>query len=150
MRMSAIAVPEDIRRHYNAFMISDQQKMELADYFSRQPVDAVYLFGSQATGKVRAGSDVDIAVLFRSDVDRNTRFDLRLQFTSTVGRMTGHPDHAEIVDLDEAPLPIRFAAIRYRHFVVEHNHNHAVFFDADTRSRYFDYTYHLMKELQQE
>jgi len=48
-------------------MIEDRIK----DYFcNRDRVAAVYLFGSHATGKERAGSDVDIAILFQTrDLD---------------------------------------------------------------------------------
>ena len=48
-------------------MIEDRIK----DYFrNRDNVAAVYLFGSHASGKERAGSDVDIAILFQTrDLD---------------------------------------------------------------------------------
>lgn len=120
-------------------MITDQQKRKLADYFSTQPVDVVYLFGSQATGREHTASDVDIAVLFRPDVDRRTRFDLRLQFTSAVGRITGHPDHSDVIDLEEAPLALQMDAIRSRTLIVERDHTRSSQFDATVRTRYFDY-----------
>lgn len=120
-------------------MITDEQKTKLADYFSTQPVDAVYLFGSQVTGKMHAESDVDVAVLFRQDVDRRTRFDFRLQFASAVGRITGHPDHSDVVDLEEAPLALQMEAIRSRNLILERDHSRSSQFDAAVRTRYFDY-----------
>jgi len=51
----------------------------LTEYLAAQPdVIAAYLFGSQATGRARAGSDVDVAVLLDEE-DSVARFERRLR-----------------------------------------------------------------------
>ena len=128
---------------YNDAMITDAQRSMLAEYFSTQPVDAVYLFGSQATGTSRADSDLDLGVLFAAGIDRSRRFDLRLEFMSEAGKMTGHPDQVDVVDLEHAPIPLRFAAIYPRQEVVVRDRNRRTLFEADTMTRYFDEVYYV-------
>jgi len=60
-------------------MITQGQLNQLKEYFSHQPVDVVYLFGSQATKKATKLSDYDIGVLFREGIDSSKRFDLILK-----------------------------------------------------------------------
>lgn len=76
-------------------------KAKLITYFAAQPVDVVYLFGSQATGKNNKMSDIDVAVLFAGGLTDSERFDLRLEYMSQVGHFTGFNDKAEVIDLDK-------------------------------------------------
>ena len=46
-------------------MLDDKKLNQLKKYFATQPVDVVYLFGSQVKGKSRSNSDLDIGVLFK-------------------------------------------------------------------------------------
>lgn len=61
----------------------------VADYcVSRPEIVACYLFGSQASGRARPGSDVDLAFLLTSDVPKDRYGSLQLEyFTELSGRL---------------------------------------------------------------
>ncbi|OGG20561.1 hypothetical protein A3D03_00890 [Candidatus Gottesmanbacteria bacterium RIFCSPHIGHO2_02_FULL_40_13] len=122
-------------------MISNTQKHELSAYFSGQPVDAVYLFGSQATGKGNKLSDIDVAVLFSEGLDDRQRFDLRLSMMSDVGKISHFYDNAEVVDLDNVPLALQYQAIAPRQELFVKNRTRQVLFEARVMSKFFDYVY---------
>ena len=45
-------------------MLSERSKKSIADYFRAKPeIAAAYVFGSSSTGRDRAGSDIDIAIM---------------------------------------------------------------------------------------
>lgn len=45
-------------------MLTDNTLKSLRNYFSGQPVNKVWIFGSYARGEEKAGSDVDLLVAF--------------------------------------------------------------------------------------
>jgi uncharacterized protein len=62
----------------------------------------VYLFGSQARGKVWAESDVDLAVLLGSSVPRERYGEVRVQLISELMSVFASND-VDVVVLNEAP-----------------------------------------------
>ncbi len=122
-------------------MISDSQKHQLASYFAAQPVDAAYLFGSQATGKDTNLSDVDVAVLFAEGLNRKKRFDVRLSMMSDVGKISHFYDNADVIDLDNVPLALQYQAIAPRQELFVRNHTRQALFESRVMSTYFDYVY---------
>lgn len=77
---------------------------------ARDEVVFARLFGSQATGRTHARSDVDVAVWLREPYDRATfrpLLDLIAPVTHALGR-----DDVDIVILNEAPLRLAFNALR--------------------------------------
>jgi predicted nucleotidyltransferase len=64
-------------------------------------VVAAYLFGSRAGGRLRRGSDVDVAVIFASGVDREARFRARCLLSDRLARVA-HVALADVVDLEAA------------------------------------------------
>ncbi len=68
-------------------------------------LEAVYLFGSQATGQSSADSDVDIAVLPARPLSSQQRFDLALELGTLVDR------DADLVDLRAAHTVLRSQVI---------------------------------------
>lgn len=91
-------------------MISQAKLNQLNRYFSFQPVEAAYLFGSEASGKANHLSDVDVAVLFTEKLNQKQRNDLRLAMIGDVGHILQRND-AEVVDLKELPLSFNYQAI---------------------------------------
>lgn len=71
---------------YNQDMrLSAEQKNQIRDYFTGRPeVAAVYLYGSQTSGRAGALSDVDLGMLLKRRVDRNKKLDLQLEYISAV------------------------------------------------------------------
>lgn len=121
-------------------MLTPFQRQKIKEYFAKQPVEVVYLFGSQATGKANKLSDVDFAVLFKPSLSSSKRFDLRLEFMSELGRILKRDD-AEVVDLEEAPVALRYSAIAPRHQIYIADDDKRAVFEAETTSRYFDELY---------
>lgn len=113
-------------------------KAKLADYFAAQPVDVVYLFGSQATGKANTLSDIDIAILFSKDVDPDLRYAIKLD---VLGMTSGGklPDHSDVVDINDAPLALAYQAIFPKYILFMRNKNHMCQFEASTVKKYLDF-----------
>lgn len=84
-------------------------------------VQAALLFGSQATGKARADSDVDVAVLLSREAIAGTAGLRRL-----VGALTEEiaADRLDVVILNGAPPALAFQVLKYG----------VVAFDRDVRS----------------
>ncbi|MBI5620550.1 nucleotidyltransferase domain-containing protein [Candidatus Gottesmanbacteria bacterium] len=118
-------------------MITNVQKQKLAAYFAAQPVDAVYLFGSQATGKDNSLSDVDIAVLFREGLDSRARSNKKIEMIGDVGSILKRND-VEILDLDQAPPVFRYQAIAPKNTIYSNNITRMVSFEMDAIQKYFD------------
>lgn len=121
-------------------MLNQGQLDQLKEYFADQPVEVVYLFGSQATGKANKLSDVDIGVLFREGLNRSERFDLRLNMIVDVTGLLKR-DEVDVVDLETAPIALRYSAVFPKKEIFTANNNRRVIFEAETNSRYFDYVY---------
>lgn len=121
-------------------MINQQKIKQLTDYFTTQPVDVVYLFGSQATGKATNLSDYDIGILFKSGINQSKRFDLKLEIISRLsGFLKG--ERVDVVDLEQAPLTLRYSAILPKKEIFTLNNSRRVLFEAETLSKFFDYEY---------
>jgi len=121
-------------------MITKAKMNQLKEYFSKKPVDAVYLFGSQANEKATDLSDVDIGVLFKEKISSGKRFDLKLEMTSD---LTGilKKERVDVVDLQKAPVAMRFSAVFPKKEIYIRNNKRRIVFEADTFSRYFDKAY---------
>lgn len=97
---------------------------------------AVYLFGSVAQNKAHRQSDVDVAVLFQTDTDRQTLFDqtalvgslLEAQFIWTV----------DVVALNLAPIFLQFQIIKYGKLVLEKDRTQRCLFHMRVLNRYYD------------
>lgn len=80
-----------------------------------EPVAAVrvaYLFGSVATGKQHAASDLDLAISFTSSLDGRARHLSTLAIIAALADKLGAlGERADVVDLDGASSAVAFAAI---------------------------------------
>jgi len=80
--------------------------------FSKYPsVQAVYLFGSYATGKIRRDSDVDLAVVPRNLSAREQMLDIMADLVRHVY------DRIDVVFLDTKDVVLRFEAVRHNRLV---------------------------------
>jgi predicted nucleotidyltransferase len=101
-----------------------------ADVFAREGVQFAYLFGSQARGQAREGSDVDIAVHFSDDVppaeylSRSFILAGRLAHRARVGPIEG------LVVLNEAPLRLVGRILRDRVVLYTQNEPARVAFET--------------------
>ena len=82
----------------------------LSSYFeSKGGIDAVYLFGSYATGDENKRSDVDIAVLMKDD--KEASMDLQSNLSSELMKLL-NADRVDVVFLNNATTLIRYEIIR--------------------------------------
>ena len=87
-------------------IIARLQTNEAANLFAQHDVVLAYLYGSQARGEAGALSDVDIAVLFASELDKKARFWQLLNLGNELGTLLQRDD-VQVVDLAEATPLLR-------------------------------------------
>ncbi|MCS6839819.1 MAG: nucleotidyltransferase domain-containing protein [Roseiflexus sp.] len=82
--------------------------------FADTPVVVARLFGSRASGRTHARSDIDIAVLFASETTEEERERWRLE---SIGRLSDafRSDAIDLAILNDAPPLLRYEALRPRY-----------------------------------
>lgn len=110
---------------------------KLAGYFARTktPFVCAYLFGSEARGEARPGSDVDVAVLFPAGCSTglvgpatSIRGDLERLLRRTV----------DLVDMRNAPVDLIHRILRDGHLLADRDLRERVSFEVQARNEYFD------------
>jgi uncharacterized protein len=108
--------------------------------FAGTPVRFAYLFGSQATGRTHAHSDVDVAVLLGDQVPRDRYFDLRLALWRRL-------EDAARVDIDlvllnTAPLGLQGRILRDRAVLYSVDEPARVAYESRTAREFADFDRH--------
>jgi predicted nucleotidyltransferase len=103
-----------------------------------EPVQLVYLYGSQVTGQTTPLSDVDVALVVGSAIDPLARLKLILRVQLTVADRCGI-EHADVQVIDDAPLVFRVRVVSEGIPVYSRDERERVAFEVQTRMRYFDY-----------
>ena len=113
---------------------SDQR---ICDYFSCcSEVVSVYLFGSQAKGKARKKSDIDIAILLEDGVDSYKYFDLMLKYMAELERL--YDGRVDVVILNNAKPLLQHQVLKYGKLLYERDRYARVRFEVLSRKIYFD------------
>lgn len=100
-------------------------------------IDAVYLFGSAAKGNMRLNSDIDLAVLFGPGAgNKLSRFNQLMTIAMDLESITGR--HVDVVDIREVPLVLQHQILKHGKCIIENNSASRIFFEVDSRRRYFD------------
>lgn len=94
---------------------------------------AAYLFGSTVTGETRPLSDIDFAVLFDS-ADTNTAALVYGLVTKTLGT-----DRVDFVNLEEAPLSLRYQIIKNGLRIVTGDETARINFETGVIMSYLDF-----------
>ena len=94
-----------------------------------------YLFGSTARGKARAGSDLDVAVLFASDPP-HTLAGLHLDLADDLSAATGRP--VDLVVLNRAPVDLVHRVLRDGLLLLDRDRSARIRFEIRARNEYFD------------
>lgn len=94
-----------------------------------------YLFGSEARGEAKPGSDVDVAVLFREEPPA-TLDGLGLDLASAIEDATGR--RADVVVLNRASPDLIHRVLRDGVLVLENDRSARVRFEVKARNEYFD------------
>lgn len=121
-------------------------KNQLYRYFKNQPVDLVYLFGSQASGNTKPFSDIDFAVLFTRNLTDQERSTLKIKI---LGDLSGilKMDKIDLVDLKTAPPFLQFEVIRKRNEIFVRNENARIDFETKVLFNFFDRQYFVNRHI---
>lgn len=96
---------------------------------------AAYLFGSEARGTARTGSDVDVAVLFSAAPPKGLAglsFGLQGELERRLRRSV------DLVVLNRAPADLVHRVLRDGLLVAERDRSHRIRFEVAKRNEYFD------------
>jgi predicted nucleotidyltransferase len=108
----------------------------LTEYLAAQPdVVAAYLFGSRATGRARAASDVDVAALLNEE-DSFARFERRLQLMVEVSDVCGR--EADVIVLNDAPPLLQHQVLRHGRLLYERDRRARIEFEIRAGKVYAD------------
>lgn len=106
----------------------------LPKIFEKYPgIQAVYLFGSVASGDTRATSDIDLGVVPRDSSVRGEKLNILAYLTK------GGFDNVDLVFLDTKDIVIRFEAVRHNRLVYCSPGYDAGSFFSLTLRQYFDF-----------
>ena len=104
----------------------------------RAEIQAAYVFGSAATGRMRRDSDVDVAVLVGgTGVRRTGTMDYRSALMADLGAALRRPD-VDVVILNEAPALLAHRVLSRGRLVFERSRSARVRFQVRTAARYQD------------
>jgi uncharacterized protein len=124
----------------------DEQALErlrdaASSVLESRPVAFAYLFGSAATGKEHAASDVDVAVRLEDSVPQERYLGLRLELAGELVEASGIGG-IEVLVLNEAPLPLRGRAVRERIGLYSRDERARVRFESLTMREFMDFEIH--------
>lgn len=117
---------------------------KLKKYFKNKPVRLVYLMGSQASGRTKPYSDVDLAVLFDQNLSSKQRFDVRIQLLSELSKFLG-TDQIDLIDLQNTSPVFAYEAIKSRKELYVEDEDTRISFETKALANYFDQKYYLSR-----
>ncbi|HEY1693818.1 MAG TPA: nucleotidyltransferase domain-containing protein [Polyangiaceae bacterium] len=95
-------------------------------------LDALWIFGSEASGRATGRSDVDLAALFRARPEVGALLRTRDSLADIVGRSI------DLVDLERASPVLAMQVLRHGNLITERDRAHRIRFAAGVPGRYED------------
>ena len=112
---------------------------ELEQYFASKPqVALAYLFGSQASGKVHPGSDLDLGILLAENIPQREYTGQRLEIIGDLMQLLKSND-VDVVILNQVPLVMRYQVISNGKLLFCRDRQEAIDFRVQTLNSYFDF-----------
>lgn len=110
---------------------------KLSNYFKKaKHVEAVYLFGSQASQKSSPRSDIDIGVILGRKFPEENYFEARLKWMGELSSLLNR--EADVVIVNEASSVLAYQVLRYGRRIYERFHrDHSV--EVKALMEYFDF-----------
>jgi len=110
---------------------------EIKRYFAdKKNVSTIYLFGSFAKNFSRKDSDIDIAVLFKKNLDELERFNLVLEFALELENILGKK--IDIINIENADPFFIHQVMLDKIIVIDKDTERRVSFEVDKRRTFFD------------
>lgn len=107
------------------------EEEKLRKILKRHRVKLAYLFGSYAQGKNTEYSDIDIAVLFEKETEKNLDT-LRVELIEQLKK-----EAIDLVDLEKAPPKLQYKIIKHGKIIL--GKKHASEFETKAMKKYFDF-----------
>lgn len=95
-------------------------------------LDVLWVFGSEASGKTRADSDIDLGALFQRAPTSAELLDARLHLASQAGR------DVDLVDLDRASPILVMQVLKHGRLLIDRDTAHRIRLMASAPLRYED------------
>jgi uncharacterized protein len=115
-------IPEDLCRRINNFARGHVE------------IVAIYIFGSIATAKNRAGSDIDVAIMFRSPIKGMERVQLETSLSNLLER------DVDLIVFEEVSPLLQHQILKYGCLVYESDPKERVRQEVVARREYLDTT----------
>ena len=93
--------------------MDNNKRKQIQQFFQKEPVVAVYLFGSQAAGRTGPMADFDFGILFDSNLTTDKRFKKRLQYIGYFSKLL-QTDDLDVIDLFEAPVFLKYEVVKHK------------------------------------
>lgn len=103
----------------------------------KREIQAAYIFGSVATGRMRPDSDVDVAGLVSGRIQPDNMFKYRLKLMADLG-FALHRSDVDVVILNEAPPLLAHRVLSMGKLIFERSASVRVRFQVNTVNRYAD------------
>lgn len=103
----------------------------------RREIRAAYLFGSAAVGRLRPGSDVDVAVLLAQPLGASRSTSYRLELMTDLGAAL-HRSDVDVVILNDAPPLLAHRVLSQGRLVFERSASDRVRFQVRIAGLYAD------------
>jgi predicted nucleotidyltransferase len=114
-------------------MLTEQDLEQLKSFaVARHDVVALYLFGSEATGRDRQGSDVDLAIMASGRLGGFERVEVETTLSNLLGR------DVELVVFNDATPLLQHQILKYGILIYESNPRERVRREVSARCDYFD------------
>ena len=110
--------------------------------FSNDHAEAVaaYVFGSLATGKERAGSDIDIAIITNKKIPGVTKINWETELSNAIGK------DVDLVIFNQAGILLRHQILKYGKLIFIRDDRLRIKEEVMARKEYLDLRY-LFKEM---
>jgi predicted nucleotidyltransferase len=118
-------------------VVDEAARQRLGEALDRDGVVAAMLIGSQARGNPGPLSDIDIAYWHEPGLDRDARWQLRLDLIGAAEEALRTPE-VDLVPLNDAPPLMQQRSIRDAVRLVERDHDERVRLETRAILRYLD------------
>lgn len=113
---------------------------QIKNYFkNNDEVASVYLFGSAASAKEKAASDIDIAILLKPNVNPYKPSDIQLKIMSDLEMLL--KKRVDVVLLNSADPILEHQIRKHGIILIDKAPDTRIAYETDARKKYFDFTY---------
>ena len=116
--------------------ISEGLSKRIIDFLSRHvDIVAIYIFGSVATAKNRSGSDIDVAIMVRGQVNGMERFQLETSLSNILRK------DVDLIVFGEATPLLQHQILKYGDLIYERDPKERTRQEVAARREYLDTTF---------